>query len=159
MSHKLLGFLEEGGILLEMQASTKVEAIQELLAVVVERGGVDEAKRAAVFEAIVDREKRGSTGLGEGLAVPHVKDCEHVEGLTGAFGRSKTGLPFDAIDGQPVDICFLILGGEGTADDHVSILRNLATARQNPHFLRFLREAEDQSAVADIIREMTGSVA
>ena len=63
------------------------------------------------------------------------------------------------VDGRPVDLVFLILGGAGSADEHVQILRKLAALRMNEHFLRFLRDAPDKPGVIEIIQEMAGSVA
>jgi mannitol/fructose-specific phosphotransferase system IIA component (Ntr-type) len=156
---KLLGFLNENAIELNLAATSKEEAIKELIQLAVDKGGMSSKNQDAVFKAVMEREARGSTGLGEGIAIPHVKDCSHLEGLTGAFGRSEEGIPFDAIDGNPVHLVFLILGGEGTATDHIEILKKLAAARMNEHFPRFLRDAEDVKAAADIIREMAGSPA
>lgn len=156
---KLLGFLEEEAIVLEMQARTKEDAIRELLQVAVKHGGLDEGKLESVYTQVMEREKRGSTGLGDGIAIPHVRDCKDVQGLTGAFGRSKQGIKFDAVDGNPVNLVFLILGGEGTSAEHVSILRTLASLRQNEHFLRFLRDAKDGPSVIETIKDMAGSLA
>src|SRR5579883_3368404 len=138
MASKLLGFLDRDAIVTELQASTKEEAIKELLAVAVARG-------------IMEREKKGTTGLGDGIAVPHVKESPVVKSLCGAFGRSKTGVPFDAVDGKKVHLVFLILGAKGTAADHIAILKKLAGLRQNEHFLRFLRESKDKDAIAEVI--------
>lgn len=155
---KLLGFLEEEAVVLDMQARSKDEAIRELLRVTVEHGGLPAQRLESVYAQVMEREKRGSTGLGDGIAIPHVKDCKEIKGLTGAFGRCKKGIKFDAVDGNPVNLVFLILGGEGTAGDHVKILRTLASLRQNEHFLRFLRDAKDQAAVADVVKEMAESL-
>src|SRR5690606_14450395 len=108
---KLLGFLEEEAVVLEMQARTKEDAIRELLQVTVKHGGLDEGQLESVYKQVMEREKRGTTGLGDGIAIPHVKDCKEIQGLTGAFGRSKKGVKFDAVDGNPVNLVFLILGG------------------------------------------------
>ncbi|MCO5171108.1 MAG: PTS sugar transporter subunit IIA [Planctomycetes bacterium] len=156
---KLLGFLEEEAVVLEMQARTKEDAIRELLQVTIEHGGLPAAHLESVYKQVMEREKRGSTGLGDGIAIPHVKDCTEIQGLTGAFGRCKKGIKFDAVDGNPVNLVFLILGGEGTGGEHVKILRTLASLRQNEHFLRFLRAAKDKPSVADVIKEMAGSLA
>ncbi|MBX3470863.1 MAG: PTS sugar transporter subunit IIA [Planctomycetes bacterium] len=156
---KLLGFLEEEAVVLDMKARSKEDAIRELLQVTIEHGGLPASHLETVYKQVMEREKRGSTGLGDGIAIPHVKDCKDIQGLTGAFGRCKTGIKFDAVDGNPVNLVFLILGGEGTGGDHVKILRTLASLRQNEHFLRFLRNAKDKPAVADVIKEMAGSLA
>ena len=156
---KLLGFLSEDAVILDMQARTKEEAIRELLTATAKAGGVAQKDVEAIYKQVLEREKRGSTGLGEGIAIPHVKDCKEVKGLAGAFGRCKQGIKFDAIDGNPVKIMFLILGGEGTAGEHVKILKTLASLRQNEHFLRFLRDAKDKDGIVDVIKEMAGSLA
>ncbi|MGE0712598.1 MAG: PTS sugar transporter subunit IIA [Planctomycetota bacterium] len=156
---KLLGFLASDAIVLDMQSTGKEEAIKELLQVLVDQKEVDAGDQDAILKAVLDREAIGSTGLGDGIAIPHVKDCKHVEGLTGAFGRSEGGIAFDAIDGRPVHLVFLILGGAGTTDEHIQVLRKLAALRMNQHFLRFLRNAEDQQGLVDTIQEMAGSVA
>ena len=96
----------------------------------------------------------GTTGLGDGIAVPHVKDSALVKQLCGVFGRSKSGIPFDAVDGRKVHLVFLILGAKGTTADHIAILKKLSGLRQNEHFLRFLREAKDKDAIAEVIEEM-----
>ena len=156
---KLLGFLSEDAVLLDMNASTKEEAIRELIKVVVDAGELEPGKSEAVFKQVLEREARGSTGLGGGLAIPHVKDCPHVKGLTGAFGRSEGGIPFDAVDGNPVHLVFLILGGGGSTPQHLEVLKKLAALRLNEHFVRFLRDAKDASAATDTIKEMAGSIA
>jgi mannitol/fructose-specific phosphotransferase system IIA component (Ntr-type) len=156
---KLLGFLSQDAVVLDMKSAAKEDAIKELIQVLVDQGEVSADDHEAILKAVLDREAIGSTGLGDGIAIPHVKDCPHVEGLTGAFGRSAEGITFDAIDGKPVTLMFLILGGPGTSDEHIQTLRKLATLRMNNHFLRFLRNAEGHKAVIETIQEMAGSVA
>jgi nitrogen PTS system EIIA component len=154
MASKLLGFLDRDAIVTELQASTKEEAIRELLAVAVARNLVEKKHEDEILRGILEREKKGTTGLGDGIAVPHVKESPLLKSLCGAFGRSKTGVPFDAVDGKKVHLVFLILGAKGTAAEHIAILKKLAGVRQNEHFLRFLREAKDKDAIAEVIEEM-----
>lgn len=154
MSSKLLGFLDRDAIVTELQASSKEEAIRELLAVAVANNLIDKKNEGEVLTGILEREKKGTTGLGDGIAVPHVKESPHVKALCGCFGRSKSGVPFDAVDGKKVQLIFLILGAKGTAGEHIAILKKLAGLRQNEHFLRFLREAKDKETIAEVIAEM-----
>lgn len=156
---KMLGFLDEDAIMLDMKATSKDEAIRELIQLAVDKGGLSAKDQDKIVQRVMERETRGSTGLGDGIAIPHVKDCPNVTGLTGAFGRSEAGVPFDAVDGNPVHLVFLILGGEGTASEHIEILKKLAALRMNEHFLSFLRDAKDVDAAVDIIKEMAGSMA
>jgi mannitol/fructose-specific phosphotransferase system IIA component (Ntr-type) len=151
---KLLGFLERDAIKIELESSTKEDAIRELAKVVVARGLCDPKHQEELVRSILEREKKGTTGLGDGFAVPHVKESPHVKQLCGAFGRSRQGIPFDAIDGKKVHLIFLICGAKGTASEHVQILKKLAGVKQNEHFLRFLREAKDAEALGDVIEEM-----
>jgi mannitol/fructose-specific phosphotransferase system IIA component (Ntr-type) len=155
MASKLLGFLDREAIKTELQASTKEEAIRELIDLAVARGLVEQKHQEEIARGVLEREKRGSTGLGDGIAVPHVKESPHVKSLCGAFGRSKSGVNFDAVDGKKVHLVFLILGAKGTSNDHIAILKKLAGLRQNEHFLRFLREAKDRETIADVIEEMS----
>lgn len=156
---KLLGFLSEESVKLDIEATSKEELLKELLGVLVESGEIPKGDEGSILKSLMEREAKGSTGLGDGLAVPHVKDCAKVTGLTGVFGRAQTPIPYDAVDGRPVDLIFLILGGEGTQQDHIGILRKLAQLRMNEHFLRFLRDSEDHRTVVDTIRDMEASVA
>lgn len=153
----LLGFLEEDAIDLNLKATSKEGAIRELIQLASDKGGLT-TDAETVYKQVMEREARGSTGLGEGIAIPHVKDCPGLTGITGAFARSEAGVPFEAIDGNPVHLLFLILGGEGTASEHVEILKKLAALRMNEHFLRFLKDADDVAAATDIIKEMAGSL-
>jgi mannitol/fructose-specific phosphotransferase system IIA component (Ntr-type) len=154
MASKLLGFLDREAIVTDLQATTKEEAIRELLRVAVANGLVDASSEDELARGILEREKKGTTGLGDGIAVPHVKENALVKQLCGAFGRSKAGVPFDAVDGKKVHLVFLILGAKGTNQEHIGILKKLAGVRQNEHFLRFLREAKDKDAIAEVIEEM-----
>jgi mannitol/fructose-specific phosphotransferase system IIA component (Ntr-type) len=154
MASKLLGFLDREAIVTELHASTKEEVVRELIQVAAERGLFDAKHSDELARAVLEREKRGTTGLGDGIAVPHVKESPLVKQLCGAFGRSKSGIAFDAVDGKKVHLVFLILGAKGTGQEHIAILKKLAGVRQNEHFLRFLREAKDKEGIAEVIEDM-----
>lgn len=156
---KLLGFLSPEALVLDMKSRGKEDAIRELIQLLVDQGQLDASKMEPVLAAVLERESIGSTGLGDGIAIPHVKDCPHVSGLMGVFGRSTHGIAFEAIDGNPVHLVFLILGGPETSDEHIQVLRKLAALRMNQHFLRFLKGAEGEEQVVETIQEMAGSVA
>jgi PTS system fructose-specific IIA component/PTS system nitrogen regulatory IIA component len=151
---KLLGFLDREAIKTELEAATKTEAIRELVDIIVARGLCDPKHRDDLMRAVLEREKKGTTGLGDGIAVPHVKEFPHVKQLCGAFGRSTPGIPFDAVDGKRVHLVFLICGAKGTAGEHVVTLKKLSGLRQNEHFLRFLKQAKSAEEIADVIEEM-----
>ncbi|OPX54948.1 PTS IIA-like nitrogen-regulatory protein PtsN [Oceanospirillum multiglobuliferum] len=93
-----------------------------------------------VFDNLIARERLGSTGVGEGIAIPHcrVKNC--TESI-GTFIRLKDKIDFDAIDGKPVDLLFVLLVPEEANDQHLNLLSTLAEKFSNPEFCRLLREA------------------
>lgn len=98
-----------------------------------------------VFESLVAREKLGSTGLGQGIAIPHcrIKSCH---GIVGALITLDQPTDFDAIDNRPVDILFVLLVPEEATDEHLQVLSELARQFSNSDYCRHLREADcDQS--------------
>lgn len=102
-----------------------------------------------VFDNLIARERLGSTGVGEGIAIPHcrVKNCS--ESL-GTFIRLKDKIDFDAIDGRPVDLVFILLVPEEATDQHLQLLSSLAEKFSNPDFCRLLREATSSDALYEL---------
>ena len=102
-----------------------------------------------LFNALINREKLGSTGFGDGIAIPHCRlaNCTQV---TGALVRLATAVDFDAIDQQPVDLLFVLLVPLQATDEHLQILATLATSFGKPEFRWNLREAADARAMYQI---------
>jgi mannitol/fructose-specific phosphotransferase system IIA component (Ntr-type) len=148
---KLLGFLNPEAIITDLEGVTKEEAIRRLVDVVVSAGEIAEGDREAVVAQVLAREEKGSTGLGGGVALPHVKGTEIVKGLCGAFARSESGVDFDAVDGRPVHILFLILSSKKQVDEHIAILKKISGIRENEHYLSSFRRAEDRDALVQLI--------
>ena len=102
-----------------------------------------------LFNALINREKLGSTGFGDGIAIPHCRlaNCTQV---TGALVRLAKGVDFDAIDQQPVDLLFVLLVPLQATDEHLQILATLAACFGKPEFRSNLREAADADAMYKI---------
>jgi len=102
-----------------------------------------------VFNALIGREKLGSTGFGEGIAIPHcrLRSCTQV---TGALVRLETAIDFDAIDQQPVDLLFVLLVPQEATDEHLQILATLAGSFGQAEFREQLRNAADADAMYQI---------
>src|SRR5690349_10475136 len=96
---KLGEIIPEGGILDDLKSTQKEDVIKEMVAALVKSGKIEEATSKKVIKALMDREELGSTGIGAGVAVPHAKH-DSITDLVGAFGRSKKGINFDALDGE-----------------------------------------------------------
>jgi PTS system nitrogen regulatory IIA component len=103
-----------------------------------------------VFESLCARERLGSTGLGKGVAIPHgrIKGSTDVEV---SFIRLKKPLPFDAADGEPVDLLFAIAVPEDCSEDHLKLLAQVAELFSDPDLLKQLREAEDPCELLNLL--------
>ncbi|HPD56976.1 MAG TPA: PTS sugar transporter subunit IIA [Smithellaceae bacterium] len=124
-----------------LQAKNKTEVLQELVKTVIDGGLKLDA--AAVMEVLQQREKLGSTGIGDGVAIPHGKIPE-LEELVVAFGRSKEGISFDAIDGKPVNLFFLLLAPENSAGQHLKALAKISKMLKVVNFRKKLMDAKSR---------------
>ncbi len=132
-----------------LRARGKKQALQELSAAAARLTGLDER---AIFDVLLQRERLGSTGIGEGIAIPHGK----LPGLSRLFGfaaRLEKPIDFEALDDQPVDILFLLLAPEGAGADHLKALARVARALREPGILARIRSARDADALYAIMTE------
>ncbi|MCB9897252.1 MAG: PTS sugar transporter subunit IIA [Planctomycetes bacterium] len=139
-------------VLLEMRATTKVECLDELVTHMVASKQLPKPRRQQVFDALVERESRGSTGFGRGVAAPHAK----IAGLrrpAAVIGRSATGLDFKAVDGEPVHVFVLLVSPENRADEHLATLRWISHIARDPDFLSFILQASTPAAVLEVLTE------
>jgi PTS system nitrogen regulatory IIA component len=126
----------------DVNSHSKKAALEELAALIADAN--PELTRTEVFDSLIARERLGSTGLGQGIALPHgrLKSTDHT---LGAFIRLHAGIEFDAIDHKPVDLLFALLVPEESTEEHLQILARLAELFSKPEVLEKLR-SEDTSA-------------
>ncbi|MFD0985557.1 PTS IIA-like nitrogen regulatory protein PtsN [Methyloligella solikamskensis] len=136
-----------------LKANGKKQLIQELAARAAKLTGLEERD---VFDVLLQRERLGSTGLGQGIAIPHGKiaGLKHIMGM---FARLATPLDFDAADGEPVDLVFLLLAPEGAGADHLKALARVSRVMRDHYAREKLRGAKDQSALYAILTEEAAS--
>ncbi|MBI4577418.1 MAG: PTS sugar transporter subunit IIA [Planctomycetes bacterium] len=139
--------------LLSMTATTKDGAIRDLVQALTRHGRVRKDGVEEVVEGVLRRESRGSTGIGNGLAVPHDKACPRVDQFVGVFGRSVEGIPYGSVDGEPVHLFFLLLSPGTLKDQHLDALKAIAGIGRDENFCRYLREAQGVREVKDLIQE------
>ena len=110
----------------------------------------DEFTQRDIFESLCARERLGSTGLGKGVAIPHgrIKGGRHVEA---SFIRLRKPLPFDAIDGEPVDLLFCLAVPEDCGEDHLKLLAQVAELFSDSELLEELRKAEDAGTLMQLL--------
>jgi len=126
---KLLEILSPTVVKVGIKSLDKEEAFEELIDLLVQAGKVKDRERA--LQAIYTREEMRSTGIGNGVAIPHGKD-ESIEQITAAAGTSTEGIEFDAIDGQPVHLVFLVLAEANNPGPHLQTLSEIATCLNVP---------------------------
>ena len=134
----------------DLQAKTKTEALVELSSMIT-KGSV-KLDKAQIIDVLQQREKLGSTGIGDGVAIPHGK-VGALEELVVAFGRSKNGVAFDSMDGKPVHIFFLLLAPENCTGQHLKALAKISKMLKAGNFRRKLMEAKSKSDLYKIIVE------
>lgn len=108
--------------------------------------------RQAYKEAILNRESQSSTGIGEGIAIPHAKTASVINPAI-AFGRSKDGVDYESLDGQPAHLVFMIAATEGANNTHLEALSRLSTLLMREEIRKQLLEAESEDAIIDIINQ------
>ena len=146
----LLDFLDPQAVLPALRVNGKKQALQELASQSARLTGLPDG---AIYEALLQRERLGSTGIGEGIAIPHGK----LPGLTRIFGlvaRLDKPVDFEALDGQPVDVLFLLLAPEGAGADHLKALARVARVLREPGLIERLRATRDATAIYAIMTEL-----
>src|SRR6187455_3437296 len=130
-----------------LKVNGKKQALQELAAKAAQISGHSEK---TIFETLMQREKLGSTGVGNGIAIPHGK-LPKLNRVFGLFARLDRPVDFDALDGQQVDLVFLLLAPEGAGADHLKALARVARLLRDPEVARKLRDARDASAIYSVL--------
>jgi PTS system nitrogen regulatory IIA component len=148
-SMALLDFLSPEAVVPNLRVSGKKQALQELAAHAARLTGLDER---SVFEALLQRERLGSTGIGDGLAIPHGK-LPSINRLFGFVARLEKPVDFEALDSQPVDLLFLLLAPEGAGADHLKALARVARVLREPGTVERLRAARDAAALYAVLME------
>ncbi|GAB4153165.1 MAG: PTS sugar transporter subunit IIA [Planctomycetota bacterium] len=140
-------------ILAEVKASTKDAALKELLQTAQEAGAFPKKAASSISKKISAREALGSTGIGNGVAVPHVKS-DSVKQVALVLGRSTRGIEWHSIDGKPVQIMFLLAAPPEASDLHLQCLRWISGLARSADFRRFFLNSPDEAAIRDLLQEM-----
>ena len=133
-------------------AISQQQDVSEILARILSGRGVTSGEVESVIRAILNREELGSTGIGMGVAVPHTRHPT-LQRLVGAVALSQTGVDFAALDGEPVNIFFLLVSPQNQPGDHLRALENISRHLKDERFVRFLRQAKTREAVVEVLEE------
>ena len=149
---KLLDFVVRDAIVVDLQAAGKEEAIREMVGSLHKAGRLGDNDMESVIRAILSREELGSTGIGQGVAVPHTRHPT-LQKLIGTVALSRRGVDFAALDGEPVDIFFLLVSPQNQPGDHLRALENISRHLKDERFVNFLRQSRTRENVIDVLEE------
>jgi mannitol/fructose-specific phosphotransferase system IIA component (Ntr-type) len=136
-----------------LEPDDKAAALRGLLATIAKAGRVKKKDLADLEESLFAREELGSTGIGNGIAVPHLKS-DRVAAMCMAVARLPSGVDYQAIDGRPVHGIFLIITPQKASEDHLRALRWVSSLARSADFRRFLAGAETEAQIRDLLAEM-----
>jgi nitrogen PTS system EIIA component len=136
-----------------LRAGNKKQALQDLATRATDICGLPQRE---IFDILLQRERLGSTGVGNGIAIPHGK-LPKLERLFGVFARLERPIDFDAMDGQPVDLMFVLLAPESAGADHLKGLSRVARALRDPLLVQSLRATRDAAALHALLTQSVPS--
>lgn len=146
---KITDLLSVSSVVLDLTAQTKEEVIHELSQVLEEAGKLNDLK--GYRDALFKREEESTTGIGEGIAIPHAKTSA-VKTPAIAFGRSKAGVDYQSLDGQPAHLVFMIAASEGANNEHLETLSKLSTYLMKADFREKLMSAKTKEDIIELFK-------
>ena len=145
-------FIDPAAVVDDLESTDKNEVLAELVDTLIRAGQLREETRKGILSALRNREKLGSTGIGQAVAIPHAKHPS-IKKIVGALGRSREGIPYDALDGEPVHLFFLLLSNHDSASEHLECLAYISKHIRDVNFRRFLRNARDTAEIVELLAE------
>lgn len=149
----LSDLVTQKSIMPALKASSKKQLLQMLSEKAAQITGLTERD---VFDTIMQREKLGSTGVGNGIAIPHGK-LKNIKNITGIFARLETPVDFEALDDEPVDLVFMLLAPESAGADHLKALSRIARILREADMVKKLRGTKDAAALYAFLTEHPAS--
>jgi PTS system nitrogen regulatory IIA component len=150
---EIANLLSPNAVVAHLKAANKKQVLQEIAAKAANLTGLPERR---IFETLIERERLGSTGMGQGIAIPHGR-IAGVTRMTGLFAQLANPVDFDAMDDQPVDLVFLLLAPVGAGADHLKALARVSRLLRNQSICEKLRAASDTSALFSLLTEPTAA--
>ncbi len=155
MPSPVAGLFSPKAIVPDLRGATRDAVLEELVRAAVSAAVLPRTRKAQVLEALVQREERGSTGMGRGVAVPHAK----IAGLrahAGVVGRSQEGVDFRAVDGERVHVLVMLISPDARQDEHLATLRWVSLMARDHDFCSFIRQARSAEQIYEVLQERTG---
>jgi len=149
---KFADFISRGAIRAELTAEDKEGVIREMIQALQDAGKIEASEFESIVKAILKREELGSTGIGRGVAVPHTKHPS-VDRLIGTVAISREGVDFDSLDGERVQLFFLLISPPDRPGDHLRALENISRQLRDDTFCKFLKKAKSAEEIEQLLDE------
>ncbi|MFH0753664.1 MAG: PTS sugar transporter subunit IIA [Candidatus Omnitrophota bacterium] len=147
---KILDFLCPDAVTVDLKATNKKELIDEMVSFMVDSGAFEKKHKVKIIDVLMARESLGSTAIGQGIAIPHGKtDC--VDKLVAGLAISKKGIDFDALDGEPVYIFFLLAAPIDSAGPHLKALARVSRLLKDKYFRDSLKAVKDKKEILELV--------
>ena len=148
-----MDILSPNAVSVHLKAKTKEESLKEMVDLLIESGQLPVSQREVSIKALMEREALGSTGVGQGVAIPHAK-VDGLKKIVAALGISPKGILFDSIDQMPARVFFLLLAPKNSAEAHLKALARISRlVKENDHFRTQLEKSESSADVVRLIRQ------
>ena len=149
---KLSELIIPSAIVPQLEHTDRDGAIEELIDALIASRAVTKSLRGDLIKQIIDRENKGSTGFGKGVAVPHIKHAK-IKGMVATIGVSQQGVDFNALDKLPVYSIILLLSSDSNPDDHLQAMEKIFSNLQKDMFRRFMSQSTTVEEIQDLIQE------
>jgi fructose-specific phosphotransferase system IIA component len=149
---KFADFISREAIRANLTAEDKEGVIREMVQTLLDAGNIKPEEQESIIKAILKREELGSTGIGRGVAVPHTKHPS-VDQLVGTVAISAEGVDFNSLDGEKVQLLFLLISPPDRPGDHLRALENISRQLRDETFCRFLKKASSAEDIGQLLDE------
>ena len=149
---KFADFVNRDAILAELTADDKEGVVRKMVQALSNCQQIEAGEQDSIVSAIMKREELGSTGIGRGIAVPHTKHPS-VDRLVGTVGVSREGIDFDSLDGEKVQLFFLLISPPDRPGDHLRALENISRQLRNETFCKFLKQSKTADDIMQLLDE------
>jgi PTS system fructose-specific IIA component/PTS system nitrogen regulatory IIA component len=149
---KFADFVSRDSVRSSLAASDKEGVIRELTQALVDSGAIPKGEYEGIVKAVLKREELGSTGIGRGVAVPHTKHAG-VSRLVATVGVSQEGVDFNSLDGERVQLLFLLISPPDRPGDHLRALENISRQLRDDTFCRFLKQSKTGGDILQLLDE------
>ena len=149
---KFADFICFEAIIPELKTRDRNGVVRELVSALYKAGQLGKGNCEEIIKAVIKRENEASTGMGKGVAVPHVKH-KVVKDVVATIGQSSVGIDFSSLDKQPVYSVILIISPVNNPDKHLQVMESVFKHLQEEKFRKFLRQSKDSAEIEDLLRE------